>query len=1198
MAGFTLSGLLDVLAAHPGFRALTADLARAEAGRAVGPLGLPEPARPVVVSALARAARVPILWLTAQANDARVLADALRAYLPDPERVRLLPAPDALPFERIPWDPVSREARMAALAALYRWTAIDASRAPVVVAPVRGAMTRTLARASFGADAARLRTGDVCPVTPFLARLQRLGYETVHTVTQAGQVAHRGGIVDVFPPASHDPVRIEWFGDEIDSLRPFDVTSQRSGGALDEVFIVPAAEALPGAGPALAPVLAALELTRLHPLAESEFRRQREHLLRGEIFPGLEFYTALLHPEHVTVVDHLPPEAWIVYDDLDALSAVAHEVAQQAQTVREEQVVSGELPANWPGQPLTPWADVLARLADFRQLALGQLGAPIPAPGALGPEFGVPPRYGGRIEEAVLEVAGMAQGGRPVVVVSRQAPRFAELLGDTGLALAPAVGLPQAPGPNGVAVVHGALAEGWTLGGPAGVVVLTDHELFGWRMPHRRRATRPANANRAADYFAELTIGDYVVHMEHGIGVFRGLQRMRVGNTERDYLCLEYAQGDKLFVPTHQTDRVARYVGGASAPTVHRLGTVDWERATARARREVEDIARELLELYARRELARRQTFAADTPWQAEMEAAFPYIETEDQLRAIDQVKRDMESERPMDRLVVGDVGFGKTEVALRAAFKAVMDGRQVAVLAPTTVLAQQHLDTFRQRLTAFPVRVEMLSRFRSRADQSRVIERLAAGDVDIVVGTHRLLSNDVRFKNLGLLIVDEEHRFGVKDKERLRRLRQDVDTLTLTATPIPRTMHMALSGLRDLTTIDTPPEERLPVVTHVGPWDENLVRQAIRREVGRRGQVFYVSHKVLGIELLADKIQRLVPEARVGIAHGQLREDQLAAAMLDFVADRVDVLVCTSIIESGLDIPNANTLVIERADRFGLAQLHQLRGRVGRGPQRAYAYFLHPTGFDLPADARERLEALADASDLGAGLRIAMRDLEIRGAGEILGARQHGQVAAIGLDLYTRLLAEAIKKLRADTPTPGDGDSTDLADLDPGALPAVDLPLDAFLPEDYVAETNERTRLYQRMAKADTTAAVDEIEHELVDRFGRAPLEVANLLMVLRLRVLAHRAAAQSVGREDGTVVIRWGAEHPLDREALKAALEPGARIGRHQVSLVVSGPPDSWLPRLERALAAAAAVEGGRGRRSRRRAAARPGDGAAGSA
>jgi transcription-repair coupling factor (superfamily II helicase) len=784
------------------------------------------------------------------------------------------------------------------------------------------------------------------------------------------------------------------------------------------------------------------------------------------------------------------------------------------------------------------------------------------------------------VDEAVLDVAERTAGGEAVVVVSRQATRFTELLGEAGVHTGVLGGLAAVPGAGGLAVVQGAVASGWMLAGKTRLTLLTDHELFGWRMPHRRRGARPAGRTRALDGFAELTQGDFVVHIEHGIGVFRGLERMRVGPTEREYLRIEYAQGDMLFVPTHQADRVARYVGTDAEPAVSRLGTADWERAKARARREVEDIARELLALYARRELQRRQAFAPDSAWQAEMEAAFPFIETEDQLRAIDQVKRDMESERPMDRLVVGDVGFGKTEVALRAAFKAVMDGRQVAVLAPTTVLAQQHFDTFRQRLAAFPVRIEVLSRFRKKAEQAQVLDRLARGDVDIVVGTHRLLSADVRFRNLGLLIVDEEHRFGVKDKERLRQLKADVDTLTLTATPIPRTMHLALAGLRDLTTIDTPPEERLPVATHVGVYDENLVRQAVRRELARRGQVFYVAHRVMGIEGLARRLVELVPEARVGVAHGQMREDELAEAMLDFVAGQVDVLVCTSIIESGLDIPNANTLIVERADRFGLAQLHQLRGRVGRGPLRAYAYFLVPSGFELPPDARRRLEALADAADLGSGFRIALRDLEIRGAGEILGARQHGQVAAIGLDLYTRLLAEAIKRLKADAPDaagaaePGAPDPVlvELAAIDPGPLPTVDLPLDAYLPEAYIAETSERTRLYQRMAAADSPAAVADIAAELADRFGKPPPEVEQLVLVLRLRVAAGAAGAASLGREGGAVVIRWPAGREPDRERLKGALPPGSRLGRRQVAIPIAGPPERWLGDVERVLATAA--------------------------
>jgi len=1225
MRDFCLTGLLDRVAAEQGFQGVLALARRAVGGTVLGPLGLPEPARPAVVAALSRSLDTPILWITAQPDEARAVAESLQAYLPHPERVHTLPAPDALPFERIPWDPGTREQRLAALAALYRWSEDPTpGRAPLVVAPVRGVLTRTLPPAAFAAEARVVRAGERVRLTGLLERLQRLGYRFTTSVTEAGQVAHRGGIVDVFPPSEPHPVRMEWFGDEIESLRRFDRVSQRSSASLDELTIVPASEALLGNGANAAATLGEIDTRRLHPLAESELRRQREHLRRGEPFDGLEFYLPLLHPGDDTVLGFLPESAWIVADQLDRLATTALTALDQAQVVRREQIEANELPAGWAAEPLASWATVEAVLARSRLLDVGLIGRAPESPRLLADRFGSPAAFGGNIEEAVTAIVDLTEAGRAVVVVSRQAPRIVELLGDLGLHVAVTSELATAPGAGGLAVVHGALGAGWTLGdadrvgtgrlgaeggldhtagGTSGgsarppIWLLTDADIFGWRMPHRRRPVRAAEPARPVDYFAEYTPGDYVVHIEHGIGVFRGIERMQVGTVERDYLKVEYAQGDVLYVPTHQADRVARYVGtGEIDPPVTRLGTADWERAKARARRAVEDIARELLALYARRESARRAAFAPDTAWQAEMEAAFPYLETPDQIKAIEDVKGDMESQRPMDRLVVGDVGFGKTEVALRAAFKAVMAGRQVAVLAPTTVLVQQHHETFTRRLAAFPVRVASLSRFRGRKEQAEILDKLATREVDIVIGTHRLLSADVHFKDLGLLIIDEEHRFGVKHKERLRQLRENVDTLTLTATPIPRTMHMALTGLRDLTTIDTPPEERLPVVTHVGPYDDNLVRQAIRREMGRRGQVFYVFNRVRGIEMVAQKVLRLVPEARVGTAHGQMNQDALARAMLEFVGGNVDVLVCTSIVESGLDIANANTLILEHAERFGLAQLHQLRGRVGRSAQRAYAYFLHPPGVELPDDARDRLEALAEASRLGSGFHIAMRDLEIRGAGEILGARQHGQVAAIGLDLYTRLLAEAIKQLKADGPPDGGGAGDGAADgpagglavedrivrelaaIDPGTLPTVDLPLDAYLPEHYVPETGERTRLYRRMAAASDLDAVREIEHEIKDRFGAPPLEVQNLIDVLWLRVLAHLAGARNVGREDTDVAIRWGEKHAIDRILLRHRLDRDLRVGQHQITVPLAGRPEQWLPRVRRALETAVEIEGPR--------------------
>jgi transcription-repair coupling factor (superfamily II helicase) len=1181
MHDFSVHGLTERIRTLPALQQFVDGLARLVPGEALSPIALPETARSVVAAAVAESVDRPVLWLAAATDEARAFAECIASYIDRPDRVHLLPPPDALPYERIPWDPATREHRMAALAALHRWSVEPVrGRAPVIVAAVRGLMLHTLPPATFRMHARHLRRGDRQRVTDLLHTLHLQGYERVSTVTEPGQVARRGGILDVYVPSEPAPVRIEWFGDDIDSLRPFSPVTQRSQRAIDEVVIIPASEALAEDGARAAASLASLSLARLHPIAQSELRRHLDQLARGERFPGIEFFGPLLHPDLSTALDYCPDDTLVLIDGADQVRAAALGFTEQAAGAKDEQIAAGELPDGWPASPIAAWTTIEAGLSRMRRCDVAALGADRRATAsALATAFGTPSRYGGQIEDAAIDAVQTAERGHAVVIVSRQAPRFAEVMGDVGPSLAALVHLDQAPGPGGIALVHGALPGGWTLhGGGGDLVVLSDHELFGWRMPHRRRRARSSEASRVADYFAELSPGDHVVHIEHGIGLFRGLARMMVGSAEHEYFQIEYAQGDMLYVPTHQADRVARYVGtGDVSPSVSRLGTADWERAKKRARRAVEDIARELLVFYARRELAQRTPFAQDHAWQVEMEAAFPYLETDDQLRAIEDVKRDMEGGRPMDRLVVGDVGFGKTEVALRAAFKAVMGGRQVAILAPTTVLAQQHYETFRQRFAAFPVRVEMLSRFRSRSEQVDIAERLATREIDIVVGTHRLLSPDVRFFNLGLLVIDEEHRFGVKHKERMRQMRESVDTLTLTATPIPRTMHMALSGLRDLTTIDTPPEERLPVVTHIGPHEDNLVRQAVRRELARQGQVFYVHNRVRGIDQIAQRVARLVPEARIGIAHGQLHEDDLARAMLAFVAGATDVLVCTSIVESGLDIQNANTLVVDRADRFGLAQLHQLRGRVGRGAQRAYAYFLHAPGHDLPPDARQRLEALADAQALGSGFRLAMRDLELRGAGEILGARQHGQVSAIGLDLYTRLLAEAIKKLQADRPAGAPAFGEELSALDPSTLPTVDLPLDAHLPETYVAETSARTRLYRRMAVLDTLAGVEDLARELDDRFGPPPAPVANLIGILRLRVLAHLADARSVGFDGNAVVVRWRDTHALRRAALKVALPPEVRIGQHQITVPVGGPPGAWLGRVRHILEAAAEIEVG---------------------
>ncbi|HWQ11820.1 MAG TPA: transcription-repair coupling factor [Roseiflexaceae bacterium] len=760
--------------------------------------------------------------------------------------------------------------------------------------------------------------------------------------------------------------------------------------------------------------------------------------------------------------------------------------------------------------------------------------------------------------------------------------------------------------------MHGFIDEGFR-SPELNLTLYTDSEIFGWRnrrLLRERRRKRDRSAEERAAFLRGLKVGDYVVHIEHGIAAYEGLVRRSVGGVERDYLNLRYAEGDRLYVPVDQIDRVSRYIGaGDAVPQLTRLGTQDWERAKRKARQAVQELADELIRLYAERQLSQGHAFSPDTEWQRELEAAFPYAETPDQLRAIADVKADMESPHPMDRLICGDVGFGKTEVALRAAFKAVQDGKQVALLVPTTVLAQQHYETFSRRMAPFPVTVEMISRFRSPKEQADIIRRLARGEVDILIGTHRLLSKDIIFKDLGLLVVDEEQRFGVRHKERIKQLRANVDVLTLTATPIPRTLHMALSGIRDLSVIDTPPEDRVPIKTYVLPYDENLVREAVLRELERDGQVYFVHNRVHSIYYVADKLRQLVPEAEIAVGHGQLHEHQLERVMLEFFSGKDDVLVSTTIIESGLDVPNANTIIIDDAVNYGLAQLYQLRGRVGRSAQRAYAYLFYKSDRPQTPEAQERLQAIQEATELGAGFRIAMRDLEIRGAGNLLGAEQSGHIAAVGFDLYSRLLEQAVRTLKSalvaanfqapmtdDRPT-----TTDQRPIAEGEQPGVqllegagkqdgadgaerlssfvvrrsserkqpavrvdekvlisplvtlDLPLDAYLPPEYVADDRVRLAVYQRMAEAQTPRQVRELRQELRDRFGEPPPPAESLLTWLLIKALALAAGVTSVVTSDEEFIIRLPEGGVAERERLvrRFGRNPAIRIGPQFVRL-----------------------------------------------
>jgi transcription-repair coupling factor (superfamily II helicase) len=1117
-------------------------------------LGLPDGAKAVVVATLASAGR-PVLVVSPRPDRAAALAEEVASWLGDPERVYLFPEREALPYERLAPDPLVLRDRLRTLYALR-----DALGPLVVVASGQAVAQRTLAPEELvagptagRAGSERLTVGERLAPEAFLRRLVQRGYRLTGLVDMPGQASRRGGIIDVFPPIEDLPLRIELLGDQVESIRSFRPDTQRSTGRLEEATVGPAREVLLPSTETDA-FLSRLDLSTCPPGrtdARGRFERETELLAAGEGFDDDYFYTPFL--ARGTLLDFLPPDALLVWDEPADLAPVLEEHDSEVLAVREEMVGRGELPAGLP-LPHLPWPELRALLESRRRrIDLSRWASGESSSGGRLP-FAAAPAYGGRLRVLAGELSAAVGRRERVLLVSQQAARLSEVLTEQGLAAGVASAIEEPLPAGALALVQGSLPQGWVLqDGGASLTLLTDSEVFGFAK--QRRLAPRRFAHREA-FLAELAPGDYVVHIEHGIARFAGLTHKTLDGNEREYLELRYAQGDRLFVPTDQVDRVSRYVGpGDYTPALTRLGSGDWLRTKERVRRAVGDLARELLGLYAARQVLEGHAFPPDTAWQQELEASFPYLETPDQLEAVRQVKSDMENLRPMDRLVCGDVGYGKTEVAIRAAFKAVLDGRQAAVLVPTTVLAQQHYRTFQERLSSFPVRIEMLSRFRSERDQRQVVDDLASGTVDIVIGTHRLLQKDVAFKNLGLVVIDEEQRFGVAHKERLKQMRREVDVLTLSATPIPRTLHMSLVGIRDMSTMETPPEERLPIKTYVSEFDDRLVREAIIRELERGGQVYFVHNRVHNIEQVAHRLRDLVPEAEIAVAHGQMPEEQLERVMLDFVRGGIDVLVCTTIIESGLDIPNVNTIIINQADRLGLAQLYQLRGRVGRGAFRAYAYVLYDRGRVLTEPAQKRLQTIFEATELGAGFQIALKDLEIRGAGNLLGTEQSGHIGAVGFDLYVRLLAEAVERLKALQ-------RGEKPPLPATARPTVtlDLPLTAHIPHSYVPDLNLRLALYQRLASAEEESEVEEAAREMADRFGALPPPVHNLLFAVQLRLLARRAGVQSIQTEDGQIVVRLQEGAHLPREELRRRAPPEVWVGQTQVRLDRTRLGESW--------------------------------------
>ena len=1150
----SLSGLLPLLGETEQFAALLNSL---RAPRARAAAIAPDPATEYVVAALWRESDAPMFVLTPNPESARKLHDRLFTWLGDDAPIFHFAESEDIPFERYVPDLGASHQRLRALAALRG--EIKGVKKPLVVASIRAATQATLERAAFDSSTHLLSVRDRINLGAQVRQWLDMGYSHEPTVEIPGTISRRGGILDIFPVSRDRPVRIELFDDEIETIRHFDPGTQRSTGKIRSITIPPARETLPrlASEDRVQELLGAMELIGTSEEAQRRIPSDLSQMLAGESLDEVSFYAGFFNLGNI--FDYLSAESLMVVLRPGAIEEMSRSLDRRLVQLRSAKEKRGDVPAGF-AQPHIEWGFISdAMNARPKSVTLSPWGVDSELPdGSLGLPINPSALVGGGVEKALELIKNGVAEKKRTVVITNHAQRFHELAHEQEIETVLAKTLAVAPEQGEVQIVTGHLLNGFSIDAADGstVSVMSDAEVFGIQKERRRIRKRPIRKGPALE---QLKPGSYVVHIEHGVARFVGTKVM--GSEGQEYLVLEYAEDDKLYVPTDHLDRIQLYHGTAdAAPKLTRLGTQEWNKARARAKRATEQLAGELIALYASRQVATGFAASADTPWQDSLEASFPYEETPDQLTTIEAVKADMESSSPMDRLVCGDVGYGKTEIALRAAFKAVQSGRQVAILVPTTVLAQQHLETFTDRLEPFPVAVEMLSRFRSDRQQKEIIGKIADGSVDIVIGTHRLLQKDVRFKDLGLVIIDEEHKFGVSHKERLKQLRTQVDVMTLSATPIPRTLHMSLAGVRDMSTIETPPEERLPIKTYVSEDSDDLVREAILRELDRGGQVFYLHNRVKNIELVANKIQKLVPEANLQIGHGQMPEDDLERVMAEFERGEFNVLLCTTIIESGLDLPNANTLIIDRADMFGLSQLYQLRGRIGRGANRAYAYLMVPRAKQLTEQAEQRLNTILAATELGAGFQIALRDLEIRGIGNLLGAEQSGQISAIGFDLYTKLLAEAVRQLKeADS-----SDSTATPPVREFSTVRVDIGIDARIPDSYIEDLAQRLSIYQRLARIRVESEIDDLDEEIRDRFGPMPTHVKLLMKMARMRSMAEQAGVELVVAKEtrATLTLKeptGGARVPLQKQ-----LGTGVDVGHMQIRVEIDRDDPEWIDEL----------------------------------
>ena len=1068
----------------PGYKDL---LSGYEFGPSQALISLPRSVRLPFIAAIHHDLNQTILFVTSKSD--RLLSNFEEfSFWVENSRRHIFSEPSPLFYEKSGWSAATRFDRLDTLIDIAQYFIHGRKNfysPSVIFTSVKSLMTKTIPRRDFIQSSFSLNINDEIEINDLIRRLLTNGYSPVDIVVAGGQLSRRGGILDIWPTNFNKPVRIELFGDVIDTMRIFDPATQRSIEKINSVFIPPGREIL-----------------RVNNMEINE--SQSEELS--------EFYIPAVFPSAGSLIDYLPEESIIVLDNAASLQVTADEIEIQSIRTKAENEELGLIPSRFPS-PFVTWSEIVDEISQRNSI---DLGFPLSENGhQISSAFSPSPRFGSRLDDLFEFIYDKKRNIERVYIVSKQINRIKEVQEEIST---------SSSNLGKVVFIEGGLNAGWKVQYPDDKeqYLFSDSELFGWELPRPRRQKHRTTISPEVSY-ADLTVGDYVVHIDYGIARFAGLVYRSIEGINRDFLLLEYADDDELFVPVHQADRISLYIGPDNRqPKRSRLGSTDWKNKRSRTRRAVKEIAYDLLELYATRQTVKGFAFQEDSEWQADLEASFPFQETDDQARAIDEVKRDMERERPMDRLLCGDVGYGKTEVALRSAFKAVMDNKQVAMLVPTTILAQQHFETFRSRLAPFPVQIEMLSRFRTPSEQAKILLQIEVGEVDVAIGTHRLLQKDVIFKDLGLLIVDEEQRFGVTHKEYFKKMRQEIDVLTLTATPIPRTLYMSLSGIRDISVINSPPAERLPILTFTGPYEENVVRKAIIREIDRGGQIFFVHNRVQSIHVVASKLQKLVPEAKIGIAHGQMREKTLSNVMRKFTAGEIDVLLSTSIIESGLDIPNANTLILDRADTFGLAQLYQLRGRVGRGSSRAYAYFFHHKKKMPTPESLERLEIIAENTQLGAGYSIAMRDLEMRGAGDLLGINQHGYIASVGFHLYTRLLAEAVQQLKGEKGFKSRVEK--LLSVNPiRPLVSVELPISVHIPSEYVKNDSLRLKLYRRIADINNEDEIGLLMAEFDDRFGPPPEEVINLLYQFRVKLKAEKCGLSSISIEGKNILLKY---------------------------------------------------------------------------